>query len=55
MSVETTIETIVRLPSILVLHVSRALELQIGLYTELAKLAKLTELVKLAELCIGLL
>ena len=30
--VEPFIETIIRLPSILVLHVSRALELQIGLY-----------------------
>ena len=30
--VEPFVETIIRLPSILVLHVSRALELQIGLY-----------------------
>ena len=30
--VEPVVETIIRLPSILVLHVSRALELQIGLY-----------------------
>jgi hypothetical protein len=33
--VETFIETIVRLPSILVLRVSRALELRIGLRVEL--------------------
>ena len=30
--VEPFVETIIRLPSILVLHVSRALKLQIGLY-----------------------
>ena len=35
MFVETFIETIVRLPSILVLRVSRALELRIGLRAEL--------------------
>ena len=35
--VEPFVETIIRLPSILVLHVSRALELQIGLYRALCR------------------
>ena len=56
--VEPFVETIIRLPSILVLHVSRALELQIGLYG--ASCRAFTEfraelLIELGvELCVGL-
>ena len=44
--VEPFVETIIRLPSILVVYVSRALELQIGLYGASCR--------AFTELCVGL-